>query len=314
MNIIGHQKIINFLNKSIEKNQLSQAYLFAGPEHLGKFSLALEFARKITRPHRYASSLASEALRAGWPEENQKINPNLIIISPEIEEKKGKIIKKDIKIEKIRELEHNLSLSAYGGKYKIAIIDEAERLTNASQNALLKTLEEPPQKAIIILVTSDINKIIPTIKSRCVIKKFNLIGEAEIKKILKEGSDEEDINFWSLSRPGLAMILQEEKEEKEKRKKAQADLEKILGANLSEKFSFSEELSKNIPEMIQELNFWMVMLRENILGNNKFLRLDQKKALDMIIEIERSLKIIQETNANPRLVLENLMLEIHPME
>jgi len=162
MRIIGHQKIINYLDRSIEKDKISQAYLFCGPAHLGKFSLALEFAKKVTG------------------ELDKKINPDIIIISPETGEKDGKIKKKDIKIEKIRELQQALSLSAYFGKYKVAIIDEAEKLTNASQNALLKTLEEPPQKTVIILITENVDKIIPTVKSRCVIKKFGLAKKKEI--------------------------------------------------------------------------------------------------------------------------------------
>jgi len=164
MSIIGHQKIIKYLDKSIKKNDISHAYIFSGPAHLGKFSLALEFAKKIT---------------GGM--DDKKINPDIIIISPEIEEKDGKIKKKDIKIEKIRELERELSLSAYFGKHKVVIIDEADRLSRASQNALLKTLEEPPQKAVIILVVENINKIIATVKSRCVIKKFNYTEISRIK-------------------------------------------------------------------------------------------------------------------------------------
>lgn len=290
MPIIGHQKIVNFLDKSLEKNQLAQAYLFSGPEHLGKFSLALEFARKING------------------ESDQKnISSDIIILSPEIEERDGKIKKKDIKIEQVRELEHNLGLSASVGKYKIAIIDEAEKLNKASQNALLKTLEEPPQKTIIILITSDANKIISTIKSRCVVKRFNLVGKEEMRKILK--NDNVEVEFWSLNRPGLAVNLQENKEELEKRKKAKQDLEKMLQANLSERFFFCESLSKNVLEMTEELNFWLAILRENILGNNKFFRLNSQKALKIILGIEKSLKIIRETNSNSRLVMENLMLE-----
>lgn len=289
--IIGHKKIINFLDKSIKKNEISHAYLFCGPAHLGKFTVALDFAKKITGG-------------AGV-----KINPDIVLISPETEEKRGKIKKKDIKIEKIRELEHELSLSSYFGKYKVAIIDEAQYLSRASQNALLKTLEEPPEKSIIILVTENANKIIPTIKSRCVIKKFGLVAESEIAKLSSGGDNAQNIKFWSLNRPGLAIELIGKEEELKKRKKACDDLKKILDTNLSEKFSFCEELSKNEPEMIDELNFWMAILRENILGRNNFFQLNPQKALAIISEIEKSLKTIKETNSNPRLVMENLVLE-----
>lgn len=293
--IIGHQKIINFLDKSIEKDVIAHAYIFSGPEHLGKFSLALEFAKKIT---------------GGM---DNKVNPDIIIISPEIEEKKGVIKKKDIKIEKIRELEHELSLTAYFGKHKVVIIDEAEKLNRASQNALLKTLEEPPQNAVVILVTENLNKIIATIKSRCVIKKFSLVKDSEISEIIGKDNSE-DIKFWSLNRPGLAFNLREDKNELEKRKKAQRDLEEIVGANLSEKFSFFENLSKDISEMKEELNFWIMLLRKNILENGGLFQLDQKKSFELISHIEKSLEIINQTNSNPKLVLENLALEIHPVE
>jgi len=307
MRIIGHQKIINYLDRSIEKDKISQAYLFCGPAHLGKFSLALEFARKITRLH---PDNSWEALRVGGQEENQKINPDIIIISPETEEKDGKIKKKDIKIEKIRELQQMLSLSAYFGKYKVAIIDEAEKLTNASQNALLKTLEEPPQKTVIILITENADKIIPTVKSRCVIKKFGLAEKKEIVEILKNENDAKNLEFWALNRPGLAINFTKEKEEMEKRIKAQKDLKKMLEENLSEKFSFCEELSKDTSALVEELSFWTVILRENIFGNTEFFQLDRKKALKLILEIEKSLKIIKETNSNSRLVMENLALEM----
>ena len=80
--------------------------------------------------------------------------------------------------------------------------------------------------------------------------------------------------------------------------------------NLSEKFSFCEELSKNVPEMIEKLNFWLALLRKNILENCKIFNLDQKKSLALILNIEKSLKILNETNSNSKLVMENLALEI----
>jgi DNA polymerase-3 subunit delta' len=296
MNIIGHDKIIKYLDKSVEKDAISHAYIFSGPAHLGKFSLAMEFAKKIT---------------GGM---DKKVNPDIIIISPEIEEKKGIIKKKDIKIEKIRELEHELGLTAYFGKHKVVIIDEADKLSRASQNALLKTLEEPPKKAVIILVVENMSNIIATIKSRCVVKKFNLVKDAEIATMILEKNNIEEIVFWSLNRPGLAINLQKEKTELERRKKSQNNLEKIIKADLSEKFSFFENLSKDISMVMEELGFWTVLLRKNIIEDCKFFQLDRKKSFALIINIEKSLKIISQTNSNPKLVLENLALEIHPME
>lgn len=284
MSIIGHNKIIDYLDRSIARDKISHAYIFSGPKHLGKFTVALDFAKKIVG------------------NSEQKINPDIIIISPETGEK-------NIKIDKIRELERELSFNPYFGKWKVVIIDDADKLNISAQNALLKTLEEPFQKTSIILIVKNTDKIISTVKSRCVIKKFNLIKESEIVPLILKKENKKEIKFWALNRPGLAIDLQNE-EELEKRKKAQNNLEKIINANLSEKFSFFENLSKDMPRAIEELGFWMVLLRKNILDSCNFFYLDKKKSFNLLLNIEKSLKIISQTNSNPKLVLENLAVEM----
>lgn len=291
MNIIGHQKIVNFLERSIKKGSISNAYLFSGPEHLGKFRVALDFAQKIVGAAR------------------QKINPDIIIVSPEIEEKKGIIKKKDIRVEKIRELEHELGLSSYFGKYKVAIIDDADRLTVSSQNALLKTLEEPEPNCVLILVCHNQGKILPTIKSRCLVKKFSLVKEVEIAKIISGKENRKDIIFWSLGRPGLASKLRQEEKELDGRKEIKEEFEKMLDSGLGDKFALAENLAKNPDNLISRLNLWTVLLRRKILSGKTFPRMTSEKNLSLIEEIEKSADLVRETNSNPRVVLENLFLK-----
>lgn len=129
---IGNTKAVKLLEKSMRNSRISHAYLFSGPENVGKLALAKIFSR---------------GLILGKPldlEINGKKNPfDMVILSPEIEEKKGITKEKDIKIENIRNLQKELSLFPYEGKYKILIVDNAHKLTVSSQNALLKILEEP---------------------------------------------------------------------------------------------------------------------------------------------------------------------------
>ncbi|PIP27427.1 MAG: DNA polymerase III subunit delta', partial [Candidatus Moranbacteria bacterium CG23_combo_of_CG06-09_8_20_14_all_39_10] len=165
MEIIGHQKIINLLDRAIAKDAVSHAYLFSGPESVGKFTVALDFAERLI------GNIDS-------------ISSDLISIKPEIEENKGVIKKLDIKIEAIRNLLHKLSLTSVGGRYKVVIIDDADRLNRTAQNALLKTLEEPNAKVVLILVCQDERKLLPTIISRCQKMRFGLVKEAEIEKIV----------------------------------------------------------------------------------------------------------------------------------
>lgn len=307
MNIIGHQRIITFLNRSIEKNAVSHAYLFSGPKNLGKFTMALDFAKKITGgpkkkiyPHTKNSSEYNFGVGA---------NPDIIIIAPEVEEKNGAIREKEIKIEKIRELEHQISLSAYYGKYKVAIIDNAEKLTVSAQNSLLKILEEPAENCVIILICHNEGKILPTVKSRCLKKRFSPVKEEKIEELVEKEEFKKEIIFWSLNRPGMAINLQKDGEILKKRIEAKSFLEDILGSNLNDKFVLADSLNKNKPELIERLNLWVVVLRRNILGENIFLKITPEKALDLIEEIAKSINLLEETNSNSKTVLENLFLK-----
>lgn len=150
--INGHQHILNYLKRSIEKDRISHAYLFEGSGFLEKKEVALWFAK----------SLGCQ-------------NPDITEISvPE-----GK---KEISIEQIRELRRYLSLSPYGNSYKIAIIDGAERMTQEAANALLKTLEEPKGSTVLILIANILSVLPETILSRCEKIKFRAISLDKISK------------------------------------------------------------------------------------------------------------------------------------
>jgi DNA polymerase III subunit delta' len=291
MDIVGHQKIQKFLDKSMEKNAVAHAYIFSGPENLGKFSLALEFAKKLTGS-------------------DEKINPDVIIIKPDIKENKGVLKEEYIKIEKIRDLQHQLSVTSYFGKCKVGIIDNADRMNKSSQNSLLKTLEEPADNIVLILIVRDLNKILPTIRSRCTQKKFSLVSEEELSKIFpKDVKNKDEIIFWSLGRPGLAMNLLENKNEFSRRQEVERELQKIISANISDKMAFAEKAGKNSPELLEKLNWWIVYFRENMFGRKTAIPFSQDRMLKVIEGIEKSIETIHGTNSNVRLILENLLLD-----
>jgi DNA polymerase III subunit delta' len=303
MEIIGHQKQLHILHKSIESHKLAQAYLFSGPQNVGKFSVALDFANKITEG------------------KNPESNPNLVIIRPEEavaleNKKKPKSSKREIKIDQIRELQRKLSLFSGNKKYQIAIIDEAERLNKQAQNALLKTLEEPNDSSLIILVANNTQKLLPTIISRCQKIKFGPVSLVEIEKWLESGaflmpnaSEKEKIIFWSLGRPGLIFKLAADKNALDYREETLAELKKIFKQNLAENFLLLEEMSKDKEEVIRKLNLWIIVLRQTLLGQN-LLALEPMRALKSLEAITASLAILRETNSNTRLILENLLLQM----
>lgn len=289
MNIIGHEKIADLLNRSITRGAIAHAYLFSGQKHLGKFTMAFEFAEKL---------VGSKA----------EINPDLIIIKPETEEKKGITRKLDIKIEQIRELQHQLSLTSQGGRYKVVIIDDADRLNKMAQNALLKTLEEPNEKVVLILVSQDDKKLLATILSRCQRIKFGPVSEEDLKKHINvDRKDGKKLIFWSLGRPGLLLCLINDKNELDFREKTLVEFKELPMKNITEKFSLAESMSKNTGNAAKKLNLWLVILREALFEKNLGIA-DRKKYLALMENINKSLELIKETNSNARLVLENLFL------
>lgn len=137
MSIIGQEHILNYLKKSIEKDKISHAYLFAGPEKSGKKEMALWFVKRLGCQY-----------------------PDITRISVSKE-------KEEISIDQIRELRRYLSLSSHSSPYKVAIIDGAEKMKAQAANALLKTLEEPKGNTVLILLTNILSTLPDTIISRC---------------------------------------------------------------------------------------------------------------------------------------------------
>ncbi len=297
---IGNSKAVNLLNKAIENNKISQAYLFSGPESVGKFALAKIFANSIiSEKNIFKNDTMS-------PSKKEKSELDLIIIEPEIEEKKGIKKEKDIKIEQIRNAQKDLILYPYSGKKKVLIINNAHRMTVSAQNALLKSLEEPNKTSVIILVTHNDQAIISTIKSRCQKINFILADEEELKKILKDEKNKEIVEF-SMGRPGLALKMKENKEEFDARKKDFEEIKKFSSLGINERFSLAEKMAVNLAETIKKLDFWIWIIR---LESRKKRQRKDFFNFKTIEKIEKALETIKRTNANAKLVIENLFLEI----
>jgi len=291
MKILGNKKIIESLERALEKKSLAQSYLFCGPESVGKFLVAREFAEKLTGNH------------------GEAVDPNLLIIAPEVEEKDGIFKEKEIKLETIKRLQKEFSLTAFSRNYRVAIIRSAQQLNSSAQNALLKILEEPPEKVVIILVAEDEKKLLSTIISRCQIKRFALLSEEELSELFPANlPNKVELIFWSLGRPGFLINLLADAEKLEERREIAKELRSIFSMTGNERLFFAEALSKNTPLLLEKLDLWMILLRGVILGRKSFMAVAPERALKLIEKIEESQKIIKNTNANVRLVVENLFL------
>ena len=161
-NIIGHEKQLKSLRWALEKDRLHHAYLFVGPEGVGKRTVALSLAMAIQCREKVGDSCGGCADCAQVQGGN---HPDVRVVGPLTG-------KKEIAIQQVRELEKELSYRAFSGRKKIAVVDPAFLMNFSAQNALLKTLEEPPKNSLLILVSTSTGGLLPTLLSRCLRLSF----------------------------------------------------------------------------------------------------------------------------------------------
>lgn len=188
---LENPEIINSLERDLQEKSYSHAYLFCGSKGIGKFSHAKNFARAILKDN-------SESLRF-FSGINQYEDSDLFIV------KGGGIIKK----EEIEEIIENSFSKPYNSSHKVVIIDDFDKVTVEGQNALLKTLEEPMDYLILILISSNMKKILPTIISRCRILKFADVTRDRIEDFLiKKNITEKNAKLFSrLSKGSVSLAL-----------------------------------------------------------------------------------------------------------
>ena len=174
---IGQEQVKQLLARALENRQLSHGYLFEGPVGLGKRKMAKELAAAILCPQEVApcgNCNACKQVEAGTHAEFRWIQGQ--------EEGKEPVVSVDM----IRSLIKDIYLKPYEGEYKVYVVPEADTMTVQAQNALLKTLEEPPDHSIIILATPEPERLLPTILSRCQRLVFRPVKRETIQSYLEE--------------------------------------------------------------------------------------------------------------------------------
>jgi len=323
--LIGHQRIWNFLTQSAAKDRLAHAYLFVGPSQIGKKTLALEFIKWLLCEKRSSQGLAcGDCCSCVDIAKNQ--HPDVFILAPRQEEKKGVTKTFEIGIDEIKELQHRLSLFPYSAKYKVAVIEEAAFLSREAVNSFLKTLEEPSGRSLIILTTSSWQNVLPTIISRCQLIKFLPVSQKEmVVGLQKPGVAQarlEKIIKLSASRPGRAIDLLAEPEILQDQQTGVENFKKAVGADLAWRWSLAKELSRNSASAQETLSHWLLWLRDRLLqtsgcGNlllnepiKDSLKYPSEKVSNLIREIQKTQAVLNNSSFNSQLALEILMMKI----
>lgn len=173
--VVGHENIIDYFQNAIRMQKFSHAYILNGEDGMGKNLLASIFATTLQCEAHDVNpcGVCKSCLQA-----MSKNHPDIKHVTHE---------KASISVDDIRsQLNNDIQIKPYSSRYKVYIIDEAEKLTEQAQNALLKTIEEPPEYAVILLLTNNSNLFLETILSRCVNLNLKAVPKENIKKYLME--------------------------------------------------------------------------------------------------------------------------------
>lgn len=172
--LVGHEQIRTHLETAIRDEKPFHAYIFQGDVGVGKETMATTFAAGLQcrgeggRPCK--SCVSCHQTESG----NQ---PDIIWVNRE---------KSSLGVDEIRDkLCNTMDIRPFSSQYKVYIVPEAEKMTEAAQNALLKTIEEPPDYGVVILLTSNISELLPTIRSRCLTLEFRPMSTAVVEEFLR---------------------------------------------------------------------------------------------------------------------------------
>jgi DNA polymerase III subunit delta' len=264
----GQEQIINYLRDSIERGAMAHAYLFVGPAHIGKMTLALELASALNCDQEDPPCKLCRVCRRI----EQGKHPDVIVIDKNSgRDAKDRKKATEIGIDTIREtLQRGANLPPYEGRYKIFIIDNADLMSTEASNCLLKTLEEPPQHIVILLLTSEEKALLQTVVSRCQRFELKPVPTVEIEKRLSlvEGADQVTVKLlarlaggclgWALTAVNDTGYLQT-------REQRLCEFSSLLTKNWDDRLSYILHFPSDRSGAEETIKLWLLWCRDVML-------------------------------------------------
>ena len=183
--ILGQGWAISLLRRTIETNRIPHALVFTGPKGVGRFLTATTVAKALNCLGDVQGDCCDRCLSC--TKIAKGVHPDVHLLAPE---------GSSLKIDQVRGLNQEVTLRPYEGRRKVFILDQAETMTEQAQNALLKTLEEPPGRAVLVLIAPEVSALLPTLASRCSQIRFGPLPENVVAaRLQEEGCDDTESHF-----------------------------------------------------------------------------------------------------------------------
>ncbi len=320
--IIGQEQIKEHLQNALETGKVSHAYIINGEKASGKefiakiFAMALQCEKGGTEPCNECRSCKQTL---------SKNQPDIIYVS---HEKPNTISVDDIRAQ----INNDVAIKPYSSKYKVYIMNEAEKMTPQAQNAILKTLEEPPAYAVIILLVSNVNTLLPTILSRCVVLNMKPVRDQLVKKYLMEELQVPDYKAdvcvaFARGNVGKAKLLAASEEFENVKAEALSLLKYIKDMEIQEIVAAIKKINEyklEINDYLDIMSIWYrdvllfkatndvnhLVFREEIQSIRKVAARSSYEGIENVIKALDTAKKRLDANVNFDLTMELLLLEV----
>ena len=331
--VIGQRRLLARLGEQAVSGDVAQAYELSGPRSIGKRTVATRLAQTLLctseprAPGGCGKCLACRKIENGT-------HPDVRVVVRLMDQDRGDD-RKFISIEQIREMQQDLALRPLEGAWRVVIVDDAADLSEHAEVALLKTLEEPPVHAVLLLLTPTPSRLLETIRSRLQPLPFRLVPAQEIADGLAARSlpDARTYAAAAAGRPGIAIALASDEAVRAARRALEKEFYRLIGSGLTDRFAWAVELadSERDPQkrnvlLESRLVDWSELLRDAAIrahGVERPLRPERasesarladaigpRELVDLAIAFDRWRRDVVESNVNARMLLELLALRL----
>lgn len=331
--IIGHERAVERLARAVTRDEVAHAYLFSGPDGIGKRTLACTMAQALLCTAAPDRRPCGECRGCDLVRGDRHPDVTILDMAWQATHFPSKKEARAISVDSVRRVNSELTRRPHEGARKLLIVPGVEEMTTSAANAFLKTLEEPPAHVVILLTTRDTDLVLPTIRSRCQPVPLRPLPVGQVERALRTRWGIEDARAALLARLsggriGEAIAMAGEEHALEARDEALALLGQALAADRADRLLLAAQLARRDDPRVLQL--WAGWWRDLLLIQNgsevAIANVDQRAALEsaatrypddaartFLRDLLRLFRLMQESNANRQLLWEVVLLKLpHP--